>query len=441
MPLSDAAASIAVHERPAEPVFAVPEPELTAREMVERAIMLRPRLRELQDETERLTRYPETIHREFLDRGFYRVLQPRRLGGYEFDVTTYYKLVVELARGCPSTGWCFALAAGHVLTVATFFSEPAQIELFGPAGDFRGPHRDIPTGTALRVDGGYVIDGVWPYCSGVPYATHALVTTYLTEQDDARPPAQRPLVMAVVPRQQLTILDDWGAILGMRGSGSNSVRIEGARIPAHFVVAEPTPGFAPATADGAGSHTVTELAIGLQIHGSGMYAGRVIPFYWGELTSVMVGTAQAALDEYERILNSAQTVFTPKTLRRNHQDYLRALGKALGMTDAAEAILLGAGERYMELCRREVEQEIPFTKADETRLVAMKQQASRLAWEAIHMLFKYAGVRFTRDGERMQRYLRDAATYEAHMGSAIDPLAAPIARTYLGDPLPPEPIL
>ncbi|XDO63932.1 hypothetical protein HEP84_55905 [Streptomyces sp. RLB1-33] len=82
-------------------MIAVPEPELTEREVIERAVAMRPALLERQPETERLTIYPKDTHEEFLRAGFYRMLQPRRYGGYAFGLPTFYRVVTEVARGCP----------------------------------------------------------------------------------------------------------------------------------------------------------------------------------------------------------------------------------------------------------------------------------------------------------------------------------------------------
>ena len=90
----------------------VPEPDLTPEAMIERATALQPRLRAEQDETERRGRYSEALHREFRKAGFYRCLQPRRFGGCEFDVKTYYRLGIELSRGDPSVGWGLLVGAG-----------------------------------------------------------------------------------------------------------------------------------------------------------------------------------------------------------------------------------------------------------------------------------------------------------------------------------------
>ncbi len=76
-----------------------PEPDLTPAEMLERAIALRPLLRSRQADCEALGRVPDDVNAELIRQGFYRIVQPRRFGGYEFDVPTFYKVMMEVARG------------------------------------------------------------------------------------------------------------------------------------------------------------------------------------------------------------------------------------------------------------------------------------------------------------------------------------------------------
>ena len=90
---------------------APPEPELTPEALIARASALRPMLREQQDENDARGTYSEALHREFLKAGLYRILQPRMFGGYEFEVPTFYKAMLEISRGHPGVGWCLALCA------------------------------------------------------------------------------------------------------------------------------------------------------------------------------------------------------------------------------------------------------------------------------------------------------------------------------------------
>ncbi|MEA2770246.1 MAG: 3-hydroxy-9,10-secoandrosta,3,5(10)-triene-9,17-dione monooxygenase, partial [Acetobacteraceae bacterium] len=90
-----------------------PEPGLTPALLFERAIALRGVLREQQDEADERGAYSVDVHEAFLKAGFYRVTQPALFGGYEFDLGTNYRLIVEISRGHPAAGWCLSLGGSH----------------------------------------------------------------------------------------------------------------------------------------------------------------------------------------------------------------------------------------------------------------------------------------------------------------------------------------
>jgi 3-hydroxy-9,10-secoandrosta-1,3,5(10)-triene-9,17-dione monooxygenase len=394
----------------------VPEPDLTPDAMIERAIALQPRLRAEQDETERRSVHSEAIHEEFRKAGFYRCLQPRRFGGYEFDLKTYYRLGIEIARGDPSVAWCLIVGAGHALMLGSFFDEQAQADGFGPDGNFSAPSVAAPTGTATPVDGGWLVKGKWGYASGAPYATHFMPSVLILEDPD-KPRAG----IALVPRSQWKMLDDWGAILGMKGSGSNSIVIEGARVPKSHVIH-----LDMLDIDIAGGTP------GSRLHGNAMYAGRCLSFFHAELVAVLVGLGYAAIDEYEKIIRTKTTLYPPMMLRYLHHDYQRYLGLALGMMNAAKRLVLNAGDVYMEYCRRGFEGGEPFTMEEDLELFASLEHGGRLVWEAVEMLFRTSSSSGAKDGERMQRYYRDASIYRGHLSAQYDMAAQRLALAHLG---------
>ena len=67
--------------------------------------------------------------------------------------------------------------------------------------------------TAEPANGGYVVSGTWDYCSGIAHATHFMGNCTVAGTDD--------LIVAVMLRDQVTVLDDWGggATLGMNAAG------------------------------------------------------------------------------------------------------------------------------------------------------------------------------------------------------------------------------
>jgi 3-hydroxy-9,10-secoandrosta-1,3,5(10)-triene-9,17-dione monooxygenase len=384
-------------------------------ELVERAQSLRPLLLERQEQTERDTRYSEETHREFLDAGFYRMLVPRTFGGLEVDVPTFAKVMLEIARGCPSTGWGLCLASGHALQVGSFFSEQAQAEIFGGEGDFRCAAAFAPRDVLTRVDDGWALEGTFPYASGAPFSTHLL----------AQGPTSEGPVLFVVPRAAWTIVDDWGDTLGLRGSGSNSVRLEDARIPEHFAL----PGV-----DLTGMPPGVETP-GLALHGNPMYAHRPSGFYGIEAAAVVVGMARGAVDEYERQVRTRTTHRPPLVPRAEDPDFQRWLGMAIARVDAAEVMVLGAARHLMEVCAG-IPEGRPYSYEEDHRVAMIARQALQYAWHAVSDdLIRTSGTTAVRDGQRFQRIVRDMATGWGHLYNAMtDTGARELAKARLASP-------
>ena len=70
---------------------APPETGLTPAQIIARAAEIGPTLVERQAETEERTSYAPDTHEAFREAGFYRLLVPRRYGGYEFDIATFVR--------------------------------------------------------------------------------------------------------------------------------------------------------------------------------------------------------------------------------------------------------------------------------------------------------------------------------------------------------------
>jgi 3-hydroxy-9,10-secoandrosta-1,3,5(10)-triene-9,17-dione monooxygenase len=403
-------------------VLAVPEPDLEPAEMVARAAAMRQHLRAEQANTETRTFYSDATHEAFVQAGFYRILQPRRFGGYEFGVETFFRVVMELSRGCPSTGWCFCLGAAHVIQVAAFYSEVTQREIFGTEGHFVAASRDLPGGTATPVQDGYLVNGTWNYCSGAPYSTHFVARARLS-QGDARVDDDERLVLVTVPRADWTMLDDWHGILGLRGSGSHSIEVKNALVPAHFVVEDD-----PFSLD------ENEPASHSAVHTNPIYNSRHLNVFHGELASVMVGAAEAAVDEFERIIRTSKTASPlPPGRRSDAVDYQRPFGLAMAMAGAARQTVLGVAREHTERCRLSAEEGVAYLGKDDLLLESIQGQAGQLAFDAIELLARMSGSsNAIREGRRMERYLRDALTYRSHQqGASVEMMATLLAQAQL----------
>ena len=396
-----------------------PEPGLQPEILIARARAMKPLLRRQQAENDLRGYYSDEIHQAFLDGGFYRVLQPRRFGGYEFDYPTFIRVIAELAEGHPATAWCYTLASSHVFLVASHWPEQAQVDLFGEDGDVRVCQRASPAGTMIPTDGGYVVDGVFGFASGAPVSTHFAGSCML--KDGEGPPR---MVTFFVARPKVEVVPDWGgdASLGMQGSGSNSIRMDKVFIPAHHVVS----GDLMMTSQDMGEGTP-----GTRLHGNPMYIGVAAGAFLTEFGAITTGTARAALEEYEALLKTTPIPRAPGSNRTADPEAWRVLGKAMNMTDAAWAITLAAVQMYMDQCARWARDGAPITAVDTLKLWGMSQEACQLACGAVDLLFQTAGARASMGGQRMQRYFRDIQMYRVHT-TAQPSFATLRAQAHLG---------
>ena len=396
----------------------------TTEELVARAAGLREQLYAESDAAEERGGYSPEMHQAFIDAGFYRMLQPRLFGGYEMDLADYFRVIIEIGRGDPQTGWALCLAAGHAFQIGAFFGERAQTEMFGIEGDVVIPSRAVPGGTATRVDGGWQVDGTWDYCSGATYATHALLLA-LTPQP-AGPPERR---MVVLPRADFEILDDWGGgrTLGLGGTGSNSIRVEGRFVPDSPRRDVRLEGLRHARGRDprATSSTATRSTL-----------GRSLTFFYGELNCTQVGSRPLRARRLHRgRAASARRASRRRCRARESPDYQRWVGEASSLTDTAEIALLGAAERYTAACHRWAEHGEPFTVAHDAALRDVCAQAGKLAWNAVDLMFATGGSTAAKRGSRLQRCFRDAMMFRTHIGAQYDVISGSTGRVLLGQPL------
>lgn len=383
--------------------LSVPEPDLTPEKVIARARAFRERLRAEQEATEARTYYSPELHEEFLKAGFFRILQPSLFGGYEFTLSTFFRTIIELARGCPGTGWCVCLGAGHVMMLSSLFDAEGQAAAFGDTGNFVAPSRPVPTGTAIPTPNGWLVNGRWDYSSGVPYSTHVMNLVMLPMGEDEMP----RLGMALVPRADVTVIEDWGDVLGLRGSGSHTVMVENVEVPYEFVSQANMMNMDPSQ------------AVGATLHANPMYAGRLGAFAGLEITACAIGIARAALDEYAEMAFNKITMFPPQTLRSENPQYQQWFGHAQTLTDCAEAALLRVCDLYHEFCEASANGDRPFSLGDDVRLMSLVGQAGTLAVEAMDVLIRTGGTSALKNGSRMQRYWRDMSTFRSHLASSM----------------------
>jgi len=371
-----------------------PEPSLTPAAMLRRATAMRATLRERQAACEAHGAILPETNDEFVRAGFYRIIQPRRFGGYEFDMVTFLKVMMEIARGCPSSGWVLALTAGHPLILA-LFSDETQIEAYGCDGEFRCPAVGQPA-AMVAVEGGWRCNGGWDYASGCDMATHLLGGAMRRGADG------QPVHMHVLlKRSEFAIVNNW-RMIGMQGTGSKRAVVDDLFVPAHRAI-DWTIWQAPPARD-----------LATRPFANPIYYGRKSTFLIAEAAAVAVGIARGALDLFEEVMAKPQRGLTVGGTRVELHEYQECWGLARAWIDTAENALLQVGRDYTEHCRAFVEEGVPFTDEADRGMILVEQHCVKLAWEATDLLFTTAGTSSGQRDSMLARHFRDLAVLRTH---------------------------
>jgi alkylation response protein AidB-like acyl-CoA dehydrogenase len=124
-------------------------------------------------------RVPDASFEAISEAGIFRMTAPKRYGGDEADFQTQCDVLAEIARGCPSTSWVATIFSA-MAWLAGVFPDEAQDEVF----ENRDPRIGgvfSPTGTAVRKNGGLVVNGRWPFNTGCHGATWTVLNAVLGE--------------------------------------------------------------------------------------------------------------------------------------------------------------------------------------------------------------------------------------------------------------------
>ncbi len=191
-----------------------------ADDLIAQVVELRPWLRSMQTEAERQRRVPqETVER--LDAaGLYGLATPPRFGGADFSAKDLFRIYEALGKGCGATTWTLWASTGGNLWSTAFSDEMVKPIYDVPWKGNRtcavgGSTRRL-SGTARRVDGGWMIKGVWPFATGSVHASHAYLAVFYDEADDSK------VGMVLLPKESFVLRDDWDA-MGLAATGSRTI--------------------------------------------------------------------------------------------------------------------------------------------------------------------------------------------------------------------------
>jgi 3-hydroxy-9,10-secoandrosta-1,3,5(10)-triene-9,17-dione monooxygenase len=372
-------------------------------ELLRRAQALVPVLQARAATAEEMRRCPDETIQDYLDHELLRISQPARYGGFEHGYDVLCEVSQTLARGCGSQAWVHMVLADNILKLASY-SAQAQADVWGRDTTAKLSNCVTPVGKGRSVDGGVIWSGRHTFSSGVDHAQWVMAAGVIDHGD------RKQACSVLVPRSDLTILDDWH-VIGLAGTGSKTFVIEDKFVPAHRILDKKASdeGNAP------GAH---------------LYAAPVFHMPRGGPSSasfcaVAVGVAEGMLTAYYDYTRPRKSRGEPWAEMAGVQ--ITAATAACEI-EAAARMYLGALREAMGVLERKE----PFTKHRQFAGKRNMAYAAQLAIAAVQRLYNDAGGRVLFTDNELQRKFRDAHAAAAHHSLHWHTAAEDFGRHVLG---------
>jgi 3-hydroxy-9,10-secoandrosta-1,3,5(10)-triene-9,17-dione monooxygenase len=356
-------------------------------DVVRRVSELSGRLAATADETERLGRLADESVKLMREAGVMRLLQPADFGGYEAHPRDFAEAVMAVSKHCGSTGWVCGVGGVHPWEMAVM-DRRLQEEVWGENPDTWIASPYAPQGVAVPSDGGYVLRGRWNFSSGTDHCDWIFLGALLGGSD-GRPVEPFTQLHVVLPRADYRVVEDSWDVIGLSGTGSKDIVVDGAFIPSYRAVRFEDVAEGGAAAARAGrSQTLYNL-----------------PF-WAMfplgITAAVIGICEGVLAAHLDYQRNRITAFG--TAIKDDPYVLYAISEAASEIAASRTQLLDGISRLYDMASAGLS--IGFTDRAEVR-----RNQIRAAWRAVSAadeIFGRSGGNAARRNNPLQRFWRDA---------------------------------
>jgi alkylation response protein AidB-like acyl-CoA dehydrogenase len=357
--------------------------------LIARAREIRPVLQRNAAETDSQRRLPDEVVRALRDTGLCRLMVPKRFGGYQTSIRTYMDVMVEVGQGCGATAWVASLV-NVCEWLAGLFPDRAQQDIWAANPDAWIAGSLAPNGTAIPVDGGWRVNGRWPWASGCMHAQWVACGIHMANEQGE----MTNLGLSLMPIGDVSVEDTW-FVAGMKGTGSNTIVAKDVFVPEHRFLPYP-----PAFQGQYRTEHVDEP----------VYRAALVPVTVLILAGSQLGVARAALDF---VIAKASTRGITHTTFQRQAD---SSGFQMLVADAAmkvDTASLHAGRAADDLDRAASAGRHPEL-VERARVRMDTALAAKYAREAVELLVQAHGTSSLADHNPLQRMWRDVHVASHH---------------------------
>lgn len=356
--------------------------------LVERAQALADVCQQRSDEFETGRRIPADIAKQLGEAGIFAMGAPAEVGGLEADPLTYCEVIETLAKGDASAAWISFIGATTLTSLALLPKETAKEVFPDPSTLITGVF--APTGTADKVDGGFVINGRWQWGSGSQNASWIMGGCMLKENGEAMlGKGGQPLsFMTLMPSDKVEFLDTWHTS-GLCGTGSLDYQVKDLFVPEEHM---------------AGFLHRDRVAV------TPLYSFPNFTFLALGIAAVCLGIARSSITELVELAQSKKRVGAKQTVAEQQTAQIK-LAQAEADLRSARLFFYDAVTKAWELAQQN--ERVPVEMRRDMRLATTNAVLKSVA--VASDMYDLGGGSSVYKNSRLQRNFRDVNVAKSHI--------------------------
>ena len=342
--------------------------------------------------------------------GLFRFHQPKSFGGMELDFVAVVDIPAELARGCPSTAWNVGNVACHHWILG-YYDPATQHEVWDANPDaLIASSIALAAGRGRKADGGFVINGRWPFSSAVDNSDWNMLAVSIYDGDGKTPVDWR---LCLVPKSDYEVIDTWYA-MGMAATGSKDVAVSELFVPERRALPL-------LRCRGGSGHPGAALSPGP------LYRIPIVAASSHPLAPAALGAAEGAYELFLQTMAKRAGTYTGARVA-DFQAVQIKVARARCLIDSARDLLRQSAIAFQAAAQRN---EAPDLET-KLRFRAHSAFAVNQSREAVETLWSCYGAQglYTRDP--LQRHLRDVLAISQHFSFNFDIAGAAYGLHALG---------
>ncbi|SYX84888.1 acyl-CoA dehydrogenase [Paenibacillus alvei] len=350
---------------------------------------------------EREGKLPQQLLQWIYERGLFKLFVPAELQGNMTELPEALKWFEHTSWINGSFGWLVTIGSGGGFFAPFMTPEVAKDAYKRKDAVVAGSGH--PSGTAVKVEGGYRVSGRWKFCSGSTYATVFTANCSVKDQPESdavvefegistelsakATEAESVIRSFVFWPDEVEIVQDWNAF-GLRATESHSIVV-------HDVFVHDERSFSIMEPNG--------------LYDNPIYSYPFLPFAEASFAAVSIGLATHFLEEARNIAERNRTVWEHASVNRYEAILNKIMVQNELLTEAVSAFYQAIEQSWNEHTQGKV-----LTDTDVQEVSFRCKEAGQAALSSANALFPYLGIHAVMEDAPINQIYRDLQTVCHH---------------------------